>query len=167
MLPGGLAAQLGLAEAKGLPYTNTRLVLSSEVTDDDYFFGGCVVRCWTDPNSHPAVKQTLQGLDFRCAGAGAAMTRACKPHGRRPTGTDTLLAFLAALQACEPRRPGRSGNREQARCAPALPAPPARRRFRLRGGRCVSCGSSRRLPRSAHPVPLLPHRLQGLMALWA
>ncbi|KAI7841131.1 hypothetical protein COHA_005101 [Chlorella ohadii] len=76
MLPGGLAAQLGLAEAKGLPYTNTRLVLSSEVTDDDYFFGGCVVRCWTDPNSHPAVKQTLQGLDFRRVSLGALAVQA-------------------------------------------------------------------------------------------
>ena len=88
MLPGGLAAQLGLAEAKGLPYTNTRLVLSSEVTDDDYFFGGCVVRCWTDPNSHPAVKQTLQGLDFRCAGARAAVAGACKPAPRPPPDWD-------------------------------------------------------------------------------
>lgn len=69
MLSERLAAQLGLPEHQRLPYTNTRLVLASEVTDDDYFFGGTVVRCWVDPHSHPAVRQTLQGLEFRCAGA--------------------------------------------------------------------------------------------------
>ena len=78
MLPDSIAAQLGL-QHRHLPYTNTRLVLQSEVTDADYFFGGCVVRCWVAPDSHPAVRQTLQGLEFRWAGGGAAVAGGTGP----------------------------------------------------------------------------------------
>lgn len=47
-----------------LPYSNTRLVLRSEVEDEDsYFFGGTVVRLWSSANSHPAVRGNLQGLE--------------------------------------------------------------------------------------------------------
>lgn len=50
-----------------LPYTNTRLVLRSEVEDEDsYFFGGTVVRLWSSATSHPAVRGNLQGLEARC-----------------------------------------------------------------------------------------------------
>lgn len=100
MLPDALAASLGL-QHKHLPYTNTRLVLQSEVTDDDYFFGGCVVRCWVAPDSHPAVRQTLQGLEFRWAGAGGAVAGGTGPAGARtpprPTG---LTARSVSWGAC-------------------------------------------------------------------
>lgn len=100
MLPGGsLAAQLGL-EHKQPPYTNTRLVLASEVTDDDYFFGGTVVRCFLAPNSHPSVRQTLQGLEFRCGAGLLGEMRGCRAPGRSWQLPDSRLT-----RSCVPRRP--------------------------------------------------------------
>ncbi len=49
-----------------LPYVNSRLVLLQEELDDDsYFMGSTVVRLFHSPNSHPAVRTTLRGLEYR------------------------------------------------------------------------------------------------------
>lgn len=115
-------------KAPHLGYVNTRLVLQSELErEETYFLSlGCVVRCWASPNSHPAVRGNLQGLQFRCgAGAaswwgagrwgggpgagpqgaqtpGCAIGRACRapgtaPHVRRPPDSPLLEAQTKTL----------------------------------------------------------------------
>ena len=51
-----------------LPYTNTRLLLASD-SEEEYYTAGTVVRLFSSQPagpSHPAVRQTLQGLHPRC-----------------------------------------------------------------------------------------------------
>lgn len=43
-------------------FTNTRLVTKEELDSDEAYFSGTVVRLFHSPDSHPAVRQTLQGL---------------------------------------------------------------------------------------------------------
>lgn len=53
-----------------LPYTNTRLLTADELeSEDSYYLPGTVVRLFHSPTSHPAVRQTLQGLAPRCGPA--------------------------------------------------------------------------------------------------
>lgn len=50
-----------------LPFSNIRFVLTDELlaaSEDDYV-AGTVARLYHTPTSHPAVRQSLQGLDFR------------------------------------------------------------------------------------------------------
>lgn len=69
-------------KAPHLAYVNTRLVLQSEADEESsYFLGGTVVRLFASPNSHPAVRGNLQGLQFRCAGCGRREARGGWPAG--------------------------------------------------------------------------------------
>ena len=77
------------AGQESLPFTNTRLLLAEETDNDDsYFLGsGVVVRLFSSPTSHPAVRQTLQGLHARCGGRPAGHPtrfRSCLPCGCGP-----------------------------------------------------------------------------------
>lgn len=56
-----------LPQPPSLPYTNTRLLTAEELESEEHYFTGTVVRLFHSPNSHPAVRQTLQGLSPRWA----------------------------------------------------------------------------------------------------
>jgi hypothetical protein len=116
------------AGQESLPFTNTRLLLAEEAgNEDSYFLGsGVVVRLFSSPTSHPAVRQTLQGLHSRCgkvlahtAPASAVVCRLGAGHGR-PAGAGIgevpgLTRWLPCLQAGEPWSTRGSGAGEQAR----------------------------------------------------
>ena len=164
MLSERLAAQLGLPEHQRLPYTNTRLVLASEVTDDDYFFGGTVVRCWVDPHSHPAVRQTLQGLEFRCAEAFSGACRPAAAPGCRPTArlsrpcVSWPLCRRVSLGALAVQAIVNKRGEPHARLPAGAARLPAARR-------CLQEAPARRLRSTLMLRPSCPCS-QGLMALW-
>ncbi len=66
-------------------FTNTRLVTKEELDSDEAYFSGTVVRLFHSPDSHPAVRQTLQGLVQRWVGLRAPAGRIAATVSDRPS----------------------------------------------------------------------------------
>lgn len=97
----------GRMAAGQLPYSNTRLVLQEELEDDSQYFLGTVVRLFHSPTSHPAVRQTLQGLSPRRVSLGALAVQALV-NKRGPDGVVGVIPgeekhsarLLSLCQSC-------------------------------------------------------------------